>query len=112
VSINEATKIVFSRTRKEVTWKNSRLLREIDPGQIEALKAEPGADIMVFGSGSVVSRLTTMRLVDEYWFVVGPLFLGGGKPLLGGLGKSYRLDLLEAKAYPEGNVLLKYAPRR
>src|SRR5437762_5846629 len=78
VWINEATKIVFSKTRPDVTWKNSRLLREIDAGQIEALKREPGGDIMVFGSGALVSQLTAQGLVDEYQLVVGPVLLGGG----------------------------------
>ena len=40
--IDEATKVVFSRTLKDVTWRNSRLLRELDPREIEAMKAEPG----------------------------------------------------------------------
>jgi dihydrofolate reductase len=112
VSINEANKIVFSRTRKDVTWKNSRLLREIDARQVEALKQEPGADIMIFGSGSVVTQLTALGLVDEYHLVVSPVFLGGGRSLLSGVPKLTRLELLEAKPYPAGNVMLRYAPRR
>src|SRR6185295_14776349 len=56
--INEATKVVFSRTRKDVTWKNSRLFHEFDPSEIEALKRQPGKDMMIFGSGSIVSLLT------------------------------------------------------
>src|SRR5438876_524061 len=52
VWINEATKVVFSRTRKDVTWRNSRLLPELDPREIEAMKRQPGSDILVFGSGS------------------------------------------------------------
>jgi dihydrofolate reductase len=112
VWINEATKVVFSRTRKEVTWRNSRLVHELDPREIEAMKGQPGTDMMIFGSGSVVSQLTEHRLIDEYRFVVGPILLGDGRPLLGGVPKSLRLDLLEARAYPSGNVMLRYAPRR
>jgi hypothetical protein len=41
VWINEATKLVFSRTRKQVTWKNSRLLHALDPPEIEAMKKQP-----------------------------------------------------------------------
>jgi dihydrofolate reductase len=112
VWINEATKVVFSRTRKQVTWRNSRLLHELDPREIEAMKGQPGTDIMIFGSGSVVSQLTEHRLIDEYRFVVGPMLLGDGRPLLSGAPKSLRLDLLEAKEYPSGNVMLRYAPKR
>ena len=109
VWINEATKVVFSRTRKDVTWRNSRLLHEFDPRQIEAMKTQPGKDIMIFGSGSIVSQLTQHGLIDEYQFVVSPIVLGSGRPLLSGVSKSSRLDLLEAKKYQSGNVMLRYA---
>jgi len=109
VWINEATKIVFSRTRKEVTWRNSRLLPELDPREVEALKGQPGGDIMIFGSGTIVSQLTEHGLIDEYRFVVGPILLGSGKQLLSGVPAASKLELVESKAYPEGNVMLRYA---
>jgi len=71
--LNEMTKLVFSRTLKDVTWRNSRLLHELDPREIETMKKQPGKDMIVFGSGSIV------------------------------------LNLLEAKAYPSGDVMLRYA---
>jgi dihydrofolate reductase len=107
--INEATKVVFSRTRTEVSWHNSRLLPELDPGGIEALKRQPGKDIMIFGSGSIVSQLTRHGLIDEYRFVVGPILLGGGRTLLDGVPQTTKLELLEATPYPSGNVVLRYA---
>jgi dihydrofolate reductase len=109
--INEATKIVFSKTRQKVTWNNSRLLHELDPREIEAMKRQPGADIMIFGSGSIVSQLTEQGLIDEYQFVVSPTLLGSGRSLLSGVPTSSRLDLREAKEYPSGNVMLRYARR-
>jgi dihydrofolate reductase len=112
VALNEGTKLVFSRTLKQLDWKNSRLLTSFDPKQIEALKREPGKDMMVMGSGSIVSQLTEHGLIDEYWIVVGPLFLGRGRPLMRDVTRSLKLDLLEAKAFPQGNVLLRYAPKR
>jgi len=107
--INEATKVVFSRTLQDVTWRNSRLLHELDPREIEAMKREPGKDMIVFGSGSIVSQLTQHGLIDEYLFVVSPILLGRGRPLLSGVSKSLRLDLLEATAYRSGSVMLRYA---
>jgi dihydrofolate reductase len=108
--INEATKVVFSRTLQDVTWRNSRLLHELDPREIQAMKSEPGKDMMVFGSGSIVSQLTQHGLIDEYQFVVSPIILGSGRPLIGDMSKSPRLDLLEAREYPSGNVMLRYSP--
>src|SRR5947208_605791 len=66
VALNEMTKLVFSRTLKDVTWKNARLLHELDPREIETMKSRPGKDMIVFGSGSIVSQLTQHGLIDEY----------------------------------------------
>jgi dihydrofolate reductase len=110
VFINEAVKLVFSKSLKSVTWKNSRLLRELDSREIEALKREPGKDMLIFGSGSIVSQLTEHGLIDEYRFVVSPLFLGDGRTLISGVPKRLKLKLLEAKGYPSGNVMLRYSP--
>lgn len=107
--LNEVTKVVFSRTLKDVTWRNSRLVHELDPREIETMKRQPGKDMIAFGSGSIVSPLTRHGLIDEYQFVVCPTLLGSGWPLLSGLSKSVKLDLLEAKTYPSGDVLLRYA---
>jgi dihydrofolate reductase len=106
--INAATKWVFSRTRKEVSWNNSHLRREIDAREIEALKRGSGKDIMVFGSGSVVSRLTELGLVDAYDLIVAPVLLGRGRPLVDGLSGNHRLKLAEAHPFRSGNVLLHY----
>jgi dihydrofolate reductase len=107
--INNATKLVVSKSRKEVSWKNSRLLRDVDPREIDDIKRQPGKTIMIFGSGSIVSQLTQHDLIDEYHFIVGPILLGGGQSLLTGVSKRSSLNLLEAKQYPSGNVALRYA---
>lgn len=108
VWINEAEKIVFSRTRKEVAWRNSRLIAELTPAAVEALKSGPGGDIMLFGSGTIASQLTEYGLIDEYQFIVNPLLLGSGQSLIRDVPKSLKLELVEAKAFPSGNVRLRY----
>src|SRR5262245_55221760 len=108
VWINAAKKVVFSKTRSSVTWSNSRLLQDFDPREIDRMKRQPGADILVFGSGSIASLLTQHGLIDEYQFVVSPVLLGDGRGLLTGVAKHLRLELLEAKAFPSGNVMLRY----
>jgi dihydrofolate reductase len=109
IALNRMTKWVFSRTLKDVTWRNARLLRALDPREIETMKRQSGKDIIVFGSGSIVSQLTQHRLIDEYQFVVCPVLLGDGQPWLSGVSKCLRLDLLEAKPFPSGDVMLRYA---
>lgn len=108
--INAAQKIVFSKTKKQVTWQNSRLLPSFDPAEVAAWKREAGPDILVFGSGSIVSLLSQHRLIDEYRFIVGPLLLGKGQPMLRDMPQSLRLKLTELKQYGSGNVKLCYVP--
>ncbi len=112
VWINDATKLVVSRGRSDFPWKHTRRLRDVDPAEIEALKREPGGDIMLFGSGTVASRLTELGLVDVYQLFVCRVLLGGGRPLIDGVGRRVGLELLEATSTRAGNVKLRYAPRR
>jgi dihydrofolate reductase len=109
IALNRMTKLVFSRTMQDVTWRNARLLRALDPREIETMKRQPGKDMMVFGSGSIVSQLTQYGLIDEYQFVVCPILLGSGQPLFSGVSKRLRLDLVEVKPLPSGDVMLRYA---
>lgn len=111
IALNRMTKLVFSRTLKDVRWKNSRLVRELDPREIETMKDQAGKDMIIFGSGSIVSQLTRHGLIDEYQFAVCPIFIGKGHPLLTGVSKHVRLDMLEAKPLPSGDVMLRYARR-
>lgn len=111
VWINETNKIVFSRTRKDVTWKHSQLIPELEPKQVEAMKAGPGKDMIVFGSGSLVAQLTEHGLIDEYMLVLNPILLGGGRSLLTGLSTRLPLDLRQATDYKSGHVLVRYGPR-
>jgi dihydrofolate reductase len=106
--INEANKLVFSRSLKKVTWKNARIVHEVDPGVMEAMKRESGKDMIVFGSGSIVSALTKHALIDEYQFVVNPILLGAGGQLVRGVS-NIKLNLIEARQYSSGNVLLRYS---
>jgi dihydrofolate reductase len=104
------TKMVFSQTRKEVTWENSKLSHGNLLDEVEKLKRGEGTDIIVFGSGTIVQQLTGAGLIDEYFLVVTPVILGQGKPLFGEVQKR-NLHLLETRPFKSGNVLLRYAAR-
>ena len=65
VAINNAPKIVFSRTLESVDWKNTELKREVVKEEILELKQQPGKDILV-GSPSLIVQLAQLGLVDEY----------------------------------------------
>src|SRR5262245_14144512 len=108
IALNKMTKLVFSRTLNEAAWENSRVLPEFNPNEIETMKGQPGKDMIVFGSGSIVSQLTQYGLIDEYDFVVCPIVLGSGQPLLRGVTKGLRLELLESKSLTSGDVTHRY----
>jgi dihydrofolate reductase len=108
VALKRMTKLVFSRGMKDATWENSRVLHELDPREIETMKAQPGKNLIIFGSGSIVSQLTRHGLIDEYQFVVCPVVLGSGQSLIRDVSTPLRLDLLEARSLPSGDVILRY----
>jgi dihydrofolate reductase len=107
-AMNRLPKIVFSRTLKTVDWSNSRLARDDLAKEITRLKAQPGKDMVLFGSGEIVSGLTRLCLIDEYRLFVCPAVLGSGKSLFAGLNDTLNLELLKAQPFTSGVVLLYY----
>jgi dihydrofolate reductase len=106
--LNDTKKLVFSRSLKKATWNNSEISAEFDPKRLAKLKQEPGQDMLIFGSGSLVSQLSEHGLIDEYRFVICPVLLGEGQPLLGEMPERVSLKLIEAKSFSTGNVMLTY----
>jgi len=109
--LNAMRKIVFSRTLESVEWNNSTLRKEVIPEEIEQLKREPGRDMLIYGSASLVQALTNHGLIDEYQLLFHPVILGGGKPLFQGLTYQVKLKLVNTKTHPSGVVVLTYQPR-
>jgi dihydrofolate reductase len=91
-----------------VEWNNSVLLHEIDPEEITKMKQEPGRDMVIYGSASIVQTLTNLRLIDRYQLLVFPVVLGSGKPLFHNILHKVKLSLLSNKTYPSGVVELAY----
>ena len=107
--INDAIKIVFSKTLESVTWQNSQLKAKISTDEIRKLKAATGKNIVIFGSGTIVQQLTNLGLIDEYRLMISPIILGSGKALFNNVHKMPNLKLLEARSFANGNVLLRYS---
>src|SRR5438067_7124209 len=97
--LNAMRKIVFSRTLESVEWNNSRLAKEVVPEEIEQLKHEPGRDMLIYGSASLVRTLTTLGLIDEYQLLVHPVVLGSGKPFFQGVKHQGKLKLVNSKTH-------------
>lgn len=108
--LNQMTKVVFSTTMQDAAWENSRLVHGGLVDEVRRLRAGDGTDILMFGSGSIVQQLTDAGLIDDYLIILTPVALGAGKPLFKS-GKPVNLELVSAKSFRTGNVLLHYRPK-
>jgi len=108
--MNDLPKIVFSRTLKQVDWKNSRLVKENIPEEIARLKQQPGKDLAMFGSADLASTLIPLGLIDEYRIFVTPVILGRGRPMFKDIKDRIPLKLLKATTWSSGVVALCYQP--
>jgi dihydrofolate reductase len=106
--LNAMRKVVYSKTLQSVDWNGSQLFREIDPEYLKQLKQEPGKDILIYGSASIVQQLTNLGLIDEYQLLVHPVVVGGGKALFKDINEKRKLKLVSAKPFRSGVVLLTY----
>lgn len=107
VLIDDVQKIVFSRTLKEVTWKNSTLKHAIDKEEILQLKREADKDLFV-GSPSLIIALGNLGLIDEYQLMVHPVMAGSGKRLFQNYSERLELKLKKTKVFSGGAVCLFY----
>jgi dihydrofolate reductase len=79
--MNSMRKYVVSSTLQSADWTNSVILRGSVVDEVRKLKAQPGRDILVAGSGQLVRTLAENNLVDEYRLMIYPVILGSGKRL-------------------------------
>jgi dihydrofolate reductase len=108
--MNALPKIVFSRTLDEAAWQNTELVRGDPAEAIRRKKEEPGFDMVIMGSGTIVAALTEAGLIDEYQFVVHPVVLGAGRTLFEGVTAAVELRLVDTRRFGNGNVVLWYQP--
>jgi dihydrofolate reductase len=108
--MNTLPKVVFSRTLDEAAWNNTKLVKGDMAAEVRKMKQEPGQDMVIFGSGSIVSQLAQEGLIDEYQIVVNPVVLGEGKTMFAGIKEKLNLKLTKTRTFGSGNVLLCYEP--
>ena len=111
VLIDNIQKIVYSRTLKNVDWKNTTLKHEIIKEEILELKQQTGKNILV-GSPSLIVAFTQLGLIDEYQLNVNPIILGSGLPLFKNVKDRINLKLLRTKTFGCGAILLCYLRAR
>ena len=111
VLIDNISKIVFSRTLKNVDWKNTQLKKEVIKEEVLELKQQAGKNILV-GSPSLIVAFTNLDLIDEYQLGVQPTVLGSGLPLFKNLTDRIDLKLLKTKTFGCGAVTFYYEPAK
>jgi class 3 adenylate cyclase/dihydrofolate reductase len=108
--MNAMPKYVVSRTLDRADWSNTTVLRGDVPAEVHDLKAQPGGELLCYGSADLVTELMAHRLVDEYRLSVYPVVLGSGKHLFRDRIDLHYLRLVNTRVFPTGIVLLTYRP--
>ena len=108
--LNRMQKVVVSTTLTEAPWKESTILRENVVDQIARLKQQPGGDIIIDGSATLVASLRGTGLIDEYRFLVEPFVMGSGRRFFPDGTPPTRLRLLESRTLGSGTLALTYQP--
>ena len=111
ILIDNISKIVFSRTLKNVDWKNSKLKREVIKEEVLELKQQAGKNILV-GSPSLIVALAQLDLIDEFQLSVQPTVLGSGLPLFKNIRDRIDLKLVKTKTFGCGAIALYYEPTK
>jgi len=111
--LDEVPKVVFSRTLREVTWKNARLATGGAADEVAALKRAPGKDIMIQNSTRLTQSLLSAGLVDELNIAVAPVVVGAGRRLFEGLPAGRppaRIDLRQTDLFrfENGTLFVRY----
>ena len=108
--MNGARKYVVSTTLTSADWQNSTLINGDVNAALTALKQEPGKDIAITGSGTLVRTLLRDGLLDELRLLVHPVVVGRGKRLFPDGVEQMGLQLADSQTFPTGVLYLTYQP--
>jgi dihydrofolate reductase len=107
--MNSVAKYVVSSTLETADWNNSTVIRGDLVEEMTKLKQQPGKDILVGGSATLVQALVRHNLVDELRLEVYPVVLGSGRRLFADSGR-INLELVDTQPTSSGVILLTYRP--
>jgi dihydrofolate reductase len=102
----KAEKIVFSRSLKDATTRNTRVECDFDPQAIGKLKRDSEHDISI-GGAELAGLALEADLVDECHLFLNPVIVGGGKPAFRAALRR-NLELLETRRFGTGVIHLRY----
>lgn len=111
--INTLPKYVPTTAARDTTWQNTHFVERGDEAveaAIRDLKAKPGRDLLVQGSGALVQWLLERDLVDELDLLIYPVLVGDGLRLFPEHGQTHDLELVESRSTPTGVTIQTYRP--
>ncbi|HJP66956.1 MAG TPA: dihydrofolate reductase family protein [Actinomycetota bacterium] len=109
-ALNTRPKYVASATLTEPPWADTTVLSGDLAAAIGELKAKPGGELQVHGSGNLVRRLLANHLVDEITLLTYPVVVGQGTRLFPDTGPDTALELVDSRATPGGVTIQVYRP--
>ena len=109
-ALNTKPKYVASTTLTEPRWADTTVLSGDLAAAVGGLKAKPGGELQVHGSGTLIRWLLDNDLVDEITLLIVPVVLGQGTRLFPGTGPDLALDLIESRADSKGVMIQVYRP--
>jgi dihydrofolate reductase len=111
-AINAMPKFVASTTLDDVTWQNSTLLGHDVAEEVEKLKRQPGKDISISGSATLVRSLLRDGVLDELRLMIHPVVVGSGRRLFEDGANQSPLELVGSETFSTGVLSLAYRPAR
>jgi dihydrofolate reductase len=109
-ALNTKPKYVASNTPTDPKWANTTVLSGDLAAAIGELKAKPGGELQVHGSGTLIRWLLANDLVDEINLLICPVVVGQGTRLFPDDGPDMALELVDSQAFPRGITLQVYRP--
>src|SRR5919107_91364 len=110
VALNTRPKYVVSTTLTDPQWADTTVLSGNVAAAVGELKAKPGGELQVVGSGSLVRWLLHNHLVDEITLLTYPVVVGQGTRLFPDTGPDTALDLVDSRATTNGVTIQVYMP--
>ncbi|WP_037603961.1 dihydrofolate reductase family protein [Streptacidiphilus rugosus] len=110
VALSRAPKYVASTTLTASRWEDTTVLRGDLAAAVGDLRAEPGGELQVHGSGVLTRWLLAHGLVDEMTLITIPVIVGQGARLFPGTGPDLALDLVESRVDAKGVTIQVFRP--
>jgi dihydrofolate reductase len=109
-ALNTKPKYVASRTLTDPQWASTTVLSRDLTAEVGELKAKPGGELQVHGSGALIRSLLDDDLVDEITLLTCPVVVGQGTRLFPDTGPDMALELLGSQTTPSGVTIQVYRP--